>query len=252
MMDWLRRELHYCACAIVFLTRIPLPLATFSNEDLPRATGYFPAVGVLVGGAAAVVFLLASSWWQPAIAGTLAIGSAILLTGAFHEDGLADTADGLGGGWTLERKLEIMKDSRIGTYGACALVLSLLLKVMALSSMNVSLVAPSLLAAHVAARWMILPLVMSLPYVSGATGSGASLTHGIPRRRFIAATAFSLAVLYLAVPNHLLTILGVALVVFLLARWFLRRQLGGITGDTLGAVNQLTELTIYLLVAALS
>ncbi|MEO0435711.1 MAG: adenosylcobinamide-GDP ribazoletransferase [Pseudomonadota bacterium] len=250
MIGWLRREAHYFACAVVFLTRIPLPLASFPSEDLPRASGYFPAVGLLVGAAAAVVFSLASSWWPQGIAVVLAIGFAMLVTGAFHEDGLADTADGLGGGWTQERKLEIMKDSRIGTYGSCALLVSLLMKVMALTSIDSSLVALTLPVAHLLARWMILPLVLTLPYVSGASGSGASLVNGIPGRRFVAATVFSVLVLYSLSPAYLIAILCTAIVLFLVAKWFLRRQLGGITGDTLGAVNQLTELCVYLLVAA--
>ena len=111
----LRNEFHLFACALVFLTRVPLRLDRFSDEDLAGSCAYFPAVGFLVGAFAACVFVLAAEVWEPSIAVLLAVASAVVLTGAFHEDGLADTADGLGGGWSVERKLEIMKDSRIGT-----------------------------------------------------------------------------------------------------------------------------------------
>ncbi|MDB5456252.1 MAG: cobS, partial [Caulobacter sp.] len=132
----LRRELQLLLCATQFLTRAPVPpLPGFQPDWVRRSARYFPLVGQAVGGICALVLLVAAHWlggWLPAL---LAVATGVLLTGGFHEDGLADTADGLGGGQTVARRLEIMKDSRVGTYGVLALCLTLAARVGALAAL---------------------------------------------------------------------------------------------------------------------
>ena len=125
--------------AVQFLTRLPVPAsAGFTPERLTAATRYYPLVGALIGGLVAVVYGVALLAWPPLVAVILSIAASLLLTGAFHEDGLADMFDGVGGGLTRERALEIMKDSRIGTYGAAALILALALKAATLAAKRAS------------------------------------------------------------------------------------------------------------------
>lgn len=167
----LHRELQTLATAIMFLTRIPVGShASASPQVLARSTLYFPIVGLVVGLLTAVSFLLANAIWPTIIATAIALLFSIALTGAFHEDGLADVADSLGA-WTKERKLEVMRDSRIGTYGAVALILVILLKYITLFTIfnstftdtdNAVITSPALVLAtfslaHVLGRWSSLP-----------------------------------------------------------------------------------------------
>ena len=128
----IRQEGRLLLCAVQFLTRIPTPeLRGFRSEWIQQSARYYSLVGQIVGSIAALTLLGATHIWGAAIGALLAVGAGIALTGGFHEDGLADTADGLGGGMTRARRLEIMKDSRLGTYGALALMLTLALRVAA-------------------------------------------------------------------------------------------------------------------------
>ena len=173
-----------------------------------------------------------------------------LLTGAFHEDGLADTADGLGGGWTTADKLRIMKDSRIGTYGGMALLLLVLLKYSALLAMPAQWVGPTLVCAHVVARWSVLPLLRWLPYVGGEKGSGVSIAGAADTAKVVTTTVFAACVLGVLLPAGLLIAILLCLMILCCSGWLYRRQLGGVTGDTLGATNQVVEVGIYLAVVA--
>jgi adenosylcobinamide-GDP ribazoletransferase len=240
--------------ALQFLTRIPVPASTpWDGESLPRATAFFPLVGALVGAVGGLVLLGASSFWPRSIAAALAVVVIVLLTGAFHEDALADAADGFGAGGGRERMLEIMRDSRIGSYGAVALVLALALRIAALAAMDPRWGACALVAAHTLGRWTALPLIRWLPYARGHdTGTVkpfvASVTWG--RLAFGSATAVGIAVLALgreAVPALLL-----ALLLTLLAGRFCRARLGGMTGDCLGAANVVVELGCLVLLARLA
>ncbi|MEM1145832.1 MAG: adenosylcobinamide-GDP ribazoletransferase [Pseudomonadota bacterium] len=251
-MSSVSRELHLIGCAIVFLTRIPVRLKSFPAEDLPLAAAYFPLVGVLVGLLAFFGFAVGSLLWTPLVGAILALAVGIVVTGAFHEDGLADTADGLGGGWSVDRKLAIMKDSRIGTYGACALLLTLMLKVILLAEFASSDAFAALVLGHTLGRWSILPLVNKLPYVSGPGGSGASLVDRVPRSRFVTSSLSSLFLVLLLVPQGALVVCGCVIAVVFACGGLFQRQLGGITGDTLGAANQIVELSVYLALVALA
>src|SRR5229473_855664 len=165
---------------ILFCTRLPVPhAAPIASGDIARASWAFPVAGALVGGAGALTYAIASGIQLPsALAAALALGATLLMTGCLHEDGLADTADGLGGGRDRARKLEIMHDSRLGTYGACALIMSLLLRWTALAAMAGPMaVASALIAAHVAAR-AALPAFMYV--VPPARFDGLSAQAGQP------------------------------------------------------------------------
>lgn len=243
--------------AIRFLTVVPTPHSdTAPAPDwLARAMKYFPLVGIGIGVVSAVVFVISSAIWSPTIAAMLAVTASILLTSAFHEDGLADTFDAFGGGWTVERRLEIMKDSRIGTYGALALGLGTTLRIAALATLTPWIGAAALIAAHAAAR--VLPaLVMNRMSHSGDPATMKVSYVETPVRSAeitfaMITAALALLPLMLMAPRGILVglLLGAALGI-LLARWA-KRLIGGYTGDVLGAIEQLFEIGFLLGVAAM-
>ncbi len=234
--------------ALSFSTRVPLLHAVpLTGADVARACWALPIAGALVGAIGALVYWFATLVALPAMpAAALAVAATVLATGALHEDGLADVADGFGGGANRERKLEIMRDSRLGTYGACALILSLLLRVSALASLaEPALVASALFAAHVGARAVTPPVMWFVP---PAKPDGLSASAGLPPRAsvVIAAVLGATALGIGLGPGPgaiavLVTLLGAALV----ARLSIA-QIGGQTGDVLGAVEQIGEILILL------
>jgi len=177
--------------AFTFLTRIPLPGATRVDADLlARSAVWFPLVGAAVGAIGALVLVGAARVWSAPVAAALSLLATVLVTGAFHEDALADTADGLGGGQTRERMLEIMRDSRIGSYGAVALVISLALRMGCLTMLVAPEAAPAVVGAHVLARWSSLPLIGFLPYVR-AQGAGKPFVGGVTPVRVLTGTVLA-------------------------------------------------------------
>ena len=162
----LRRELGYFFGAVRFFTRLPVPAwVGHSSEALNRSARYFPAVGLLIGGIGALVYVAATYLWPQPVAVLLSMGATIHATGAFHEDGLADMVDGLGGGWEKPRILEIMKDSRVGSYGVVAMALALLGKFTLLNSLDGTLVPYALLAGHAVSRFCSTALLATMDYV---------------------------------------------------------------------------------------
>jgi len=260
--------LRHFFIALQFFTRIPVTgrLAAwvgFSPAMLRASAAHFPGVGWIVGSLTAAVF--AGVWWflpaQPAapwVAALLSTGFSVMLTGAFHEDGLADTADGLGGAVSRERALDIMKDSRIGTYGAVALVLALLGKVALLAliaqSGGAAVAALALFAGHVTSRLMPLFVIHTLTHVGDTP-----LSKSKPLAERIGLGGLAVGLVWWG--------LALALVVALMptVRWaqavlgaliglawmwrLLRRRLQGFTGDGLGATQQVCELLFYLALA---
>lgn len=243
------REVRLLLAAAQFLTRLPLPVVRYEPRWLPLSARYFPLVGGLVGLLAGLVLLVASQLWPAPIPAILAVAAAILLTGALHEDGLADTADSLGGS-TPEKRLSIMKDSRIGSFGALALVLCVLLRVATLSAMPALAALPALVAAHAGGRLAAVLLMAVAPYAGDREAS--RIAHAPERPRgagLVIATAFGLLPL-LAVPRAslgLACILAAGMTVIVAIR--ICRGLGGYTGDVLGAVVIVFE-TMFLLGAA--
>jgi adenosylcobinamide-GDP ribazoletransferase len=238
--------------AASFVTILPVASSKPSGEGaVARATWALPVAGLLVGLAGAFAYKVAIRvGLAPSHAALLALATTTIITGALHEDGLADTADGLGGGRTRERKLEIMRDSRIGSYGVCALILSFGLRWTALATIaNPWAVMLALCAAHAAAR-AGLPAFMSL--VAPARSDGLSANAGAPPGRSVA-TAFGVGTLVLALAlgpaKALAGLMLLSAIGLILARSAIR-QVGGQTGDILGAFEQVGEILILLVAAA--
>lgn len=234
----IRGEWHLLLTALQFMTRLPVP-AWVGHGPLDRAARYFPLVGVGVGLVGAVVFAVASIGLPPLVAAGLSVAATVLLTGALHEDGLADTADGLFGGTTREAALRIMRDSRIGTYGAVALVLALGTKLAAVAALPVV----ALVAGHAGSRFLVVCVIAALPY---ARDDGkASAVGGVGRVEVAVAAVLGVAPMLLLGARAVPALLLAAAAAWLVARWF-RARLGGYTGDGLGAVQQVAELAILL------
>jgi adenosylcobinamide-GDP ribazoletransferase len=238
--------------AVSFVTILPVASSKPAGDGaIARATWALPVAGLAVGLTGALVYAIASRFGlTPNLAALLALATTALITGALHEDGLADTADGLGGGRTRERKLEIMRDSRIGTYGVCALILSFGLRWSALAAIdNPWTVALALCAAHTAAR-AGLPAFMS--QVAPARPDGLSASAGSPPGRSVA-IAFAVGTLALVLAlgpgKALVSLILLSLAGLMLARLAIR-QIGGQTGDILGAFEQTGEILILLVAAS--
>ena len=236
--------------AFRFLTRVPVPGPETRVQDLRRGMGWFPLVGAAVGGATAGGFALARHLWPAPLAAAVAVAFGLLITGGFHEDGAADAADGLGGGWTRERVLEIMKDSRIGAYGAMALWALLMVRWGALCALDRQALW-ALPMAMVWGRWTLIALSGLLKPISQGLGSavGGGLGWGPP----LGASTILLAAHGLALFYHcpgLLRAAVAALATTLLWALYLKRRLGGQSGDLLGAGSQLVECAVLLALAA--
>jgi adenosylcobinamide-GDP ribazoletransferase len=249
MTPRLHEEARALALAWTFLTRVPLPVGPRPTpRRLAAALRYLPLVGILIGAVGALALLLAAQALPMVPAVLLSIAATVALTGALHEDGLADTLDGLGGA-DADRALAIMRDSRIGTYGALGLGLTLALKASALALMPLGVAAAALVAGHATSRLSSLALVATSAYARDA-GTGGFTAAGVSRRALALATAVGAVVLLLAMPfagfGAVVTgIVGLA-VGHLLARAAFERRLGGYTGDCLGATQQLSEAGFYL------
>ena len=241
----IRSELEYFFGAIRFFTRLPVPgWVGHSSEALQRSTRYFPMVGLVVGAIAALVFAATSYLWPKTLAVLASIAITLYLTGAFHEDGWSDMVDGFGGGWGKTRILEIMKDSRIGSFGAVALVILLLAKFCALVEIELWLVPLALICGHAVSRLCATTLLYTLDYVRDE-GKSKPLATGIGRGELaFAALTAALPLLLLPPRQALLGVLLAALATLWLARMF-KRQIGGYTGDCLGATQQLAEVAFY-------
>lgn len=245
----MKKELQLFFTALAFFTRIPcMAWSRYSEEYLNQAARYFPLVGTLVGAVAALVYVAASHLLPLSLAVLFSMVSTLLLTGAFHEDGLGDAADGLGGGWEKEQILAIMKDSRIGSYGAIALVMALLIKFQSLASLPRPLVPAVLVAGHSLSRFAAVLLIYFQDYVR-ETGKAKPLAQHISTGGLLVAVLFGMAPLTLLEIKLWWALLPVVLVAAWLARK-LARRLGGYTGDCLGAMQQLCELVFYLGVVA--
>jgi adenosylcobinamide-GDP ribazoletransferase len=263
--------------AVQFFTRIPVTgrLAEwvgFSPEMLRASAAHFPGIGVIVGGAAAAVFallqvLLPDSTFSPLVAAAFSTVATVWLTGGFHEDGLADVADGLGGSYDRERALEIMKDSRVGAFGAMALVLALLCKVALLALLGTVEALPAnaaeapafggwyvcaaLWTGHIISRGLPLVMIRLLPHVGDtATSKSKPLADQISPGGLLIAFLWCFSALALASPVfdaiNLVVGCGFSVLALLALLRFFRRRLQGFTGDCLGTTQQVCEIAFYL------
>ncbi len=243
-MQCLIRQWRLLKTALVFFTRVPLMLPDYDEADLARSTRYFPLVGLLVGAFGALVFWLGDFLLPLELAVLLSMVATLLLTGAFHEDGLSDAVDGLGGGWEKEQVLTIMTDSRVGSYGAIAIVLALLIKFQALSHLSAAMIPLALVAGHALSRFCATLVIATQSYVK-PEGKAKPLATQITPGELLVAAVFGLLPLVLLDIRLLSALVPVTLVWF----WFsakIRSRIGGYTGDCLGAMQQLTEVAFYL------
>src|SRR5947199_5692251 len=225
--------------AVAFLTRLPMPHPDGAMpQNFVRAHRMFPVVGALIGAVVGLLCLGLRIIGVPDLAAAaLALGGSAIITGALHEDGLADVADGFGGGRNLESKLEIMRDSRLGTYGAMILLVSFAAKLSALAATPDGYVVPGLMAAHALARGVLPAMSLNLPY---ARKDGLARNAGQPDAAIAtvaAVTALVIALLALSWANAFRATLVAALSAFVMA-WLAKRQIGGQTGAVPGAAEQ--------------
>lgn len=261
--QFIKHEWRLLLVAVQFLTRLPVPqFVNYDPQWLHQSSRHFPGVGLLVGMLCAGVFWLVSILFTPLVAAVISTAFGIRLTGAFHEDGLADSCDGLGGGLTRERTLTIMKDSRLGTYGVLGLVCALLIKISLLAAMPLSVAIVALIIGHTASRLLCISLLALLPYggeiehakakpmaqqltpLQGLLSSGWLLLAGV-----LVLLLFPATVQQIDIWKWLLALL-LGLIATDYMRRLLRRRLEGYTGDGLGATQQLSEIAIYIGLAA--
>jgi adenosylcobinamide-GDP ribazoletransferase len=255
----LQRQIVLFLVATQFLTRLPTPTwESFQPSWLSQSARYFPLVGVLVGGINVGIWWLLGRWLPPAVTMGLVLAVSLLVTGAFHEDGLADTCDGFGGGTTRDRVLAIMKDSRIGAYGAIAICVMLGLKWATYLAIPAAAFPLMVIGAHMFSRWCACGLIWRLPYVRGDEDAKARpLADSLGGRDL--ALSGALGALALApfsfsgnlMPNALVfralaAAVGASAITAVVLALYFRKRIGGYTGDCLGAVQQLTELAFLL------
>ena len=259
MPRFFRPCVHQCRLffiALQFFTRLPIPRwVGFEADWLHHASRYFPLVGSVVAALTGAVYALAACLWPAPVAAVLATIAGIYLTGAFHEDGFADMCDGFGGGLTRERVLDIMKDSRIGAYGAIGIGCLLLLKCVALSLLPPGAAIAALFVAHPLSRLAAAALIWKLDYARGDSKAKPLAQEMSDAEFAIAGVTACLPALVLGWGGFVSwpAILGGALAAGAATVWLGRmfvRRLGGYTGDCLGAVQQVSEVVLYLSVLA--
>lgn len=235
--------------AASFLTRVRVGAAVEVPADLARSVPWFPVVGGLLGLAVAGVYAGARLALPSFVAASLAVGAGVLLTGAFHEDGLADTADALGGGWSREGALRILKDPTHGTYGVLAIALSLFIRVGALATLDGWTALATLPAAHALSRAASVGLLGWSPSAADE-GSGATYSAAMSRRGVLSAVIAGLLVGLASLGAWVLPAVLLAGLAAGAVGWLGGRTLGGVTGDLLGAAQQAGEMMVLLLGAA--
>jgi adenosylcobinamide-GDP ribazoletransferase len=250
-MARLQRTWFDFLAAVQFLTRLRVPTGPYEEDGLARAVKFFPVVGLFIGLGGALLYFLLTPHLPVILVALLVVSYLIAITGCLHEDGLADAADGFGGGWERDQVLAIMRDSRIGTYGAVALAFSLLARVLLIASLPAVRAEAYVVAAAVLCRWTTLPLSFYLApardrHEDQADGQGARLARLTTSGSLIFGSVFSFVVIFgLLRLRGLFPVLASAGVTLLTALYY-KRRIGGITGDCFGATNQLTEIAVYL------
>lgn len=252
----MRYEIQVFFTAVMFYTRIPCPSwVDHSEEYLNKATRYFPLIGWMVGIVAASTIYACHFIFPPSISVLLALSVSVLMTGAFHEDGFADVCDGFGGGWTSERILDIMKDSRVGAYGVIGTILLFSFKIFALTSLleiSVFYCIKSIILAHVGSRFTAVMIMRSHEYAREDASSKVK-----PLAKKLSTSDFIICILWLlpafAIFQHYaicLVIIPLYLLKSYLSSYF-QKWIGGYTGDCLGATQQLAFVVILLYSLAL-
>lgn len=242
----MKKQFNLFFLALGFFSRIPMPAwIEYSPELLNRSSRYYTLVGWFLGALVAALYFAASQIFSTSISIWLAMAFSLLLTGVFHEDGLADTADGFGGAFAREKKLQIMKDSRIGSYGAAALIMALLGKYILLS--ETTQIAIALLIAYALSRTLAASLIFTMPYVADEDKSKSKpLANNQSKADFLILVLTSLPVFLFLHWHAVLALAGGLLLLRQLLTIYFLKQIGGYTGDCLGAAQQISELGIYV------
>jgi len=247
------REVRLFLIALQFLTRVRIKrIDPFPDDWLPRAAKYMPVVGALIGAVVGAVLLVSAALCPAPLPIVIALVVSLLLTGALHEDGLADTADAFGGGATRERCLEIMKDSRIGTYGTLALIMTLALKGTALAQIDPISAARVLIAGYAGARLAAVLALAILPYAGGEIAKVSRTPSRMTVGEIVIAAVSATIVGFCSLDAMVFVVATlVALAAAAAVTWMARRKIGGYTGDVLGAVEQVYETTFLIVAAAI-
>ncbi len=253
----MKNEIRIFFTALMFYTRIPCPKWVNHDADyINKATRYFPLIGWLVGSISFLVFWLSSFLFGTSIAVLLSFVAGVLTTGAFHEDGFADVFDGFGGGWTKEKILEIMKDSRVGAYGAIALILLFALKFFALNQLVVTLKSNSnlvlfliFISYHALARLTAINIVFTASYArADETSKAKPIAKAHSYKEVLGAYVFGLSPLAVLCSFYWQFSLAIIplILIYLYAKAYFNKWLNGYTGDCLGALEQAAELLTLL------
>jgi len=246
MAGRLALETRCLLLALQYFTRLPVPRKLpFSQGALDRALMHLPLVGLLVGGLQALVHVGAAALWAPGIAVALTVLTGILVTGGLHEGGLADVCDGFFAGRDRAGIFRILREPTIGTFGVLGLILVLLLRFQALAAFGPGLLLPALLGAQAFSRLLALWLMQSLPYAQEDPGKTKPGPGALRLFHWLWAAAWGLGPLLVLGQAGLLAGLAAAIVA-LVFRVICKRKIGGYTGDCLGALQQISEVTIYL------
>lgn len=239
------RILHELLLALQFMTRIPIRRLPHRPGALARAAKFFPIVGLVIGLIAGGIHYFLMPYVSRPILAMVVLSYLVVITGALHEDGLADSADGFVGGWSKERVLEIMHDSRVGTYGAIAVALSLLWRFVLITTVAPARLPATLIAANVLCRWTSLPLGFFLPYARTEDGLGGYIAGRLPVSSFLWGTFFALLSVTAVLRRRSLWPWLITIAITVTSAFYFRRRIQGVTGDCFGAVNQVAEIAIY-------
>lgn len=231
----------------MFYTRIPIPKSIgYSDEMLNKSTRYFPLIGWLVGGVGAFIVWLASNYLPLSVAVIIALAIMVLLTGAFHEDAFADFCDGFGGGYTKEKILTIMKDSRIGVYAAVGLVFLVLLKYTLLIQIPLVKLPIIIFVAHAFSRLLPVLLIFNSKYVSISNVSKSKpVADKNSKKTLLIAVLFGILPVVLINIKYAIVILFFQIILFFYFKYYVHKKIGGYTGDVLGALQQISEVLFY-------
>jgi adenosylcobinamide-GDP ribazoletransferase len=236
--------------ALQFLTRLPIRLR--SQPNMATMVVWFPVAGLVIG---AIVGGIGAGLWElspPLVAGAVAVTAGLLLTGAFHEDGLGDIADAFGGGYTVERRIEIMKDSRHGTYGVAAMCASIVIRMVAVGSLpGPAAIFASCVAAHVTARSIVVGLMAAAP-LADHSGLGADYGRSTTRARAAVALLVGTGITALAIGWWAAPVLLAAVLAAVAVGALARHKIGGISGDVLGACEQVAECACLVVLTGLA
>jgi adenosylcobinamide-GDP ribazoletransferase len=242
----MRSAVHLFLTAVQFLTRLPVPAGDFHAQDLPKSLVFFPVVGLLSAAGGLLIRFVLVPRVGNAVVVLVMLFYLVLLTGGLHEDALADAADGFGGGWDKEQVLAIMRDSRVGSYGAIAIAFSLLGRFVLLSELPPTKFVAYFLAGQVLSRWTPLALSFFLLPARADSGQGSRLAQKVSWFSLLFGTVLALGIAGLFLRGALLWAGSTTVLITAITGFYYQKRLGGVTGDCLGATIQLAEIGVYL------